>query len=67
MPNTKTITSDDIRFAVCDCWIWPIIRYAGVGQCGRCRTRPEGSFASRSDAFDWYYALHGIVPKRMGA
>lgn len=62
-----TVTSDDIYYAVCDCHIWTLIRYAGVGRCGRCRTRPEGSFQSKSDAFDWYYALHGTVPQKMTA
>lgn len=61
------INSEDIYYGVCDCWIWPLVRYSPVGRCGRCRTRPEGSFQSKEDAFNWYFALHGTVPPRMSA
>ena len=60
------IDSKDIYYGICDCWIWPLIRFCSVGRCGRCRTRPEGRFDTKDQAFDAYYAEHGTVPTRMG-
>lgn len=62
-----TTSAFDLHYAPCDCHIWTLVRYMPVGRCGRCRTRPEGSFQTKAEAFDFYYALHGKVPERMSA
>lgn len=40
---------DLVAWAMCDCYVWPILATGGIGRCGQCGVSPRSPIAEPPD------------------
>lgn len=58
-----------IRYAICGCYVWPVVPYQNIGRCGRCGEQPDGELglhATREQALEVFVVAFGRQPEPIG-
>jgi hypothetical protein len=53
-----------VAWAMCSCYVWPVIAFMGWGYCGRCGAHPDllYSVESKEEALDIYFENYHKMP-----
>jgi hypothetical protein len=43
-----------LYYGYCRCNVWPLFVGYSVGKCGKCKSKPEGYFLTKSEAMEEY-------------
>lgn len=54
-----------VFYAICDCFVWPIVAGYGWGRCGRCGVRPVAVGDSEEEGLRKFRERHHRDPEEM--